>query len=129
MEHVRAFTDFPGLAEMQTFLASTDALFETSELYSSEQDAKIVDPELRKSRFRAFQDPNIFGLVDQVIQWLNESDDSYSYQLRRDNITETRYESGGHFLKHKDFLSVTSNLIEEFTLLLCVTPAGLPEAV
>jgi len=129
MEHVRAFSGFPGLAEMQQYLAAKDTSLETSELYSSEYAAKIVAPELRKSRFRAFQDQEIFGLVDHVIQWLNESDDNYSYQLRKDNITETRYEAGGHFLKHNDFLSVTSNLIEEFTLLLCVTPSGLPTAV
>lgn len=28
----------------------------------------------------------------------------------------------GFFKRHKDFLSTTSNLIEEYTLLLCVTP-------
>ena len=29
----------------------------------------------------------------------------------------------GFFKRHRDFLSTTSNLLEEFTLLLCVTPA------
>lgn len=125
MEHVRAFANFPGLTEMQMFLASSDTPFAASELYSSEKDAKIVDPELRKSRFRKFRHETIFDSVDQLVQWLNESDDNYSYQLRRDDITETRYEAGGHFLKHKDFLSVASNIVEEFTLLMCVTPSDL----
>lgn len=125
MEHVRFFTGFPALSELQQFLSSKeDVPFETSELYSSVVDDKIVDEKLRKSRFRAFQDREIFDLVHQTIEWLNESDERFSYQLRRDNITETRYQNGGHFSKHKDFLSLTSNLVEEFTLILCVTPPG-----
>ncbi len=124
MEHVRSFTDFPALAELQAFLAAKDDVpFETSELYSSAKDAKLVDLEKRKSIFRLFQDSELFDLVNQTVQWLNESDTSYSYQLHRDDITETRYEKGGFFLKHKDYLSVTSNLVEEFTLILCVTPS------
>ena len=101
----------------------------------------------------------MFDHVESVVSWLNDSDSTFVYQLRRDNITETRYEADGHFLKHKasdmytchllslnihigvftnnniqifsyaaqkqDFLSVTSNLVEEFTLILCVTPEGL----
>jgi len=125
MESVRFFTGFPALAELQAFLsAKKDTPLQTSELYSSEANDKIVDLELRKSRFRVFQDREIFDLVNQTVQWLNESssEQEFSFQLRCDNITETRYEKGGHFLKHKDFLSVTSNLVEEFTLILCVTP-------
>lgn len=122
MEHVRSFTNFPTLLELQKILAANDSPFETSELYSSVQDAKIVDVDKRKSVYRLFQDKEIFDLVDQTVQWLNKSDEEYSYQLRRDDVTETRYDTGGFFLKHKDYLSVTSNLVEEFTLILCVTP-------
>ena len=35
----------------------------------------------------------------------------------------------GFFKRHKDFLSTTSNLIEEYTLLLCVTPADQAKGV
>lgn len=35
----------------------------------------------------------------------------------------------GFFKRHRDFLSTTSNLLEEFTLLLCVTPADEAEDV
>ena len=104
MEHVRSFTGFPGLADMQQFLAGTqeeDHPFQTSELYSSKVDAKIVDEELRRSKFRILEEPALFDMVDAVIQWLNKSDATFAYHLRRDNITETRYEEGGHFLKHK----------------------------
>ena len=122
---MRSFGKFPALSELQAFIAAKEDIpFDSSELYSSKVDAKIVDLELRQSKFRVFQDREIFDLVDQTVQWLSETDQSYAYQLRRDDITETRYEKGGHFLKHKDYLSVTSNLVEEFTLILCITPLG-----
>eukprot|EP00956_Cyclotella_meneghiniana_P020948 scaffold37569_cov40-Cyclotella_meneghiniana.AAC.1 len=117
----RSFTRFPCLEEIREFLANDAELFQKSELYSSSVDAKIIDESLRKSLFRTFEDDELFSLVDNVVGWLNTSDPTFIYQLRRDNITETRYEAGGHFLKHKarldDFLSITSNLVEEFTLI------------
>ena len=124
MEHVQSFSGFPALTDLQVFLASKkDTLFETSELYSSATNARIIDEELRKSRFRLFKDREIFDLVDQTVRWLNESDKEYCYQLRRDDITEIHYKKGDFFKKHKDYLSTTSNLVEEFTLILCVTPS------
>jgi hypothetical protein len=39
-------------------------------------------------------------------------------------VTHIKYEEGGFFKRHRDYLSTTSNLIEEYTLLLCVTPQG-----
>ena len=129
MEHVRSFRGFPSLTDLQAFLAAASedtTPFATSELYSSETNAKILDLELRRSRFRLFaqgKHREIFDIVDQTVQWLNESDQEYSYQLRRNDITEIRYARGDFFKKHKDYLSTTSNLVEEFTLILCVTPS------
>ena len=97
----RSFTGFPCLQEIRAFLASGTESFQKSELYSSSVDAKIIDESLRKSKFRTFKDGELFSLVDNIVGWLNTSDPTFIYQLRRDNVTETRYEAGGHFLKHK----------------------------
>eukprot|EP00985_Skeletonema_marinoi_P005293 scaffold2282_cov136-Skeletonema_marinoi.AAC.3 len=164
MEHVHSFSGFPGLDKIRSYLTNDvdHPAFQKSELYSSKVDAKIVNEDLRRSQFRIFEGDALFDHVESVVSWLNDSDLTFVYQLRRDNITETRYEADGHFLKHKasdmymcinchllslnihigvftnnniqifsyaaqkqDFLSVTSNLVEEFTLILCVTPEGL----
>lgn len=123
MEHVRSFAGAPAIADIQSYLASKkDVPFETSELYSSEHDAKILDLKQRKSRFRLFADDEIFRLVEQTVQMLNETDKEYSYLLHKNDITEIRYQEGDYFKRHKDYLSTTSNLIEEFTMILCVTP-------
>jgi hypothetical protein len=99
MEHVRSFSGFPGLDNIRSYLTTNDA--EKSELYSSKVDAKIVNEDLRQSQFRIFEGDVLFDHVERVVSWLNDSDSTFVYQLRRDNITETRYEADGHFLKHK----------------------------
>ncbi|CAB9519901.1 expressed unknown protein [Seminavis robusta] len=83
---------------------------------------KIVDEDLRQSVFRAITDPKLMDLVDaNIVSHLNQTDQSYQYTLCRNDITHIKYEEGGFFQRHKDYLSLTSNLIEEFTLLVCVT--------
>ena len=82
----------------------------------------IQHRDLRKSTFRAITDNKLFDLVDDVVARLNEDDQSYRYTLRRNDVTHIKYEEGGFFKRHRDYLSTTSNLIEEYTLLLCVTP-------
>ena len=105
MEHVRSFSGFPGLDKIRTYLSNDQdrPAFQKSELYSSSSkvDAKIVNEDLRKSQFRILEDNALFQHVENVVSWLNDSYSTFAYQLQRDNITETRYEAGGHFLKHK----------------------------
>ncbi len=72
--------------------------------------------------FRSITDAKLFDLVDSIISRVNQDDTSYTYSLRRNDVTHIKYETGGFFKRHRDYLSTTSNLIEEFTLLLCVTP-------
>ena len=43
-----------------------------------------------------------------------------------DDVTHLRYTPGAFFTTHTDACRVTSNLVAEFTLLVCVTPAGMP---
>jgi hypothetical protein len=45
---------------------------------------------------------------------------SKSYQLVRRDVTEIIYPIGGFFKKHKDYLSLTSNSIQEYTLIVCL---------
>jgi hypothetical protein len=103
MEHVRSFVSFPGLDEIRAYLKddANHPAFQKSELYSSKVDQKIVDEDLRKSQFRIFEDDALFQHVERVVKWLNDSDSTFVYQLRRDNITQVNYEASGHFLKHK----------------------------
>ena len=55
---------------------------------------------------------------------MNESDPLYSYKLLRNNVTEIVYEKGGFFKRHQDYLSLVSNVVEEFTMIVCINAAG-----
>lgn len=120
-----------GVDQLRTFLASHKKgppEWQTSQLYSSSRSEKFVDEDLRQSFFQLFQGDvakPLFDHLQEVVQHLSETDESYSYSLRTNDVTHIRYEKGGFFKRHRDFLSTTSNLIEEFTLLLCVTPDDL----
>lgn len=122
MEHVKVLTNIC-VKDIQEYLVNCKQEFDTSQLYSSTRNEKFTDEDLRKSVFRPIKDPKLFNLVDDVVSKLGAGDDSYRYTLRRNDITHIKYEKGGFFKRHRDYLSTTSNLVEEFTLLLCVTPA------
>jgi hypothetical protein len=45
------------------------------------------------------------------------------FSLVRSDVTEITYQPGGFFKRHQDFLSVQGNVVEEHTMLVCVTAA------
>ena len=95
-----------------------------SQLYSTLTETKFVDESLRLSSFRAIVDPALFSIADQLVQAVNADDPVYSYKLVRNNVTEIVYQKGGFFQRHQDYLSLVSNVVEEFTMIICITPAG-----
>lgn len=101
-------------------LASMDQGFAPSKLYSTEDKSKFVDETKRLSVFREMKDKCLFDLVDLLVKDLNEKDPSMVYRLQRNDLTEIHYKKGGFFEAHEDYLSLTSNGIQEFTLLLCL---------
>jgi hypothetical protein len=81
--------------------------FNKSLLYSTKTQTKFIDETL-------------FDYFDQLIDKINELDCQYNYSVVHNDITYIKYSKDGFFKKHSDFLSFTSNLIEEYTLILCV---------
>jgi len=139
MEHVRAFSIDPELLrKIQDFIRSDKnaAPLETSELYSSTTQSKVLDPSLRRSKFRLWKDPVLFEMMDSIVETAlhrhdkaktsggsgGSNDQDYKFLLVKNDITEIRYQEGDFFERHSGYLSLTSNCLEEFTLVLCVTP-------
>jgi hypothetical protein len=92
---------------------------ELSQLYSSVEDAKFIDKEKRLSVFKTINDVELFSLFDELIVDINSLDKSNDYQIVKNNITYIKYEKGGFFDIHEDYLSFTSNIIEEYTMIIC----------
>lgn len=82
----------------------------------------LQDESLRTSSFRALTDPKLFDMVESVLAPISAADDTYSFTLRRNDATHIKYGEGGFFKRHADYLSLTSNVVEEFTFIICVTP-------
>jgi hypothetical protein len=86
-----------------------------------------VDTEIRASTARHLIDATLFELGDQVVAHINASSDCREeFTLVRDDITHLRYRPGDFFKPHQDFSGLRSNVYTEYTLLVCVTPPGVP---
>jgi len=124
MQSTRALKNLD-VSRISTFLAECKQPFQTSHLYDAVENKKLVDTERRLSEFRSITDERLFDLAEDIVKQLSAQDESADFTLVRNDLTHIRYHTGGFFKKHEDYLSVTSNLVEEYTLLLCVTPAGM----
>jgi hypothetical protein len=93
---------------------------EQSQLYSPAIEKKYIDLEKRSSKYKAIIDKSLFTLVDELIYKLNEMDNHCKYKLIKNDVTYIKYTKGDFFKPHEDYLSVTSNFLEEYTLLICM---------
>jgi len=109
------------LATLESRLKEIQQPLEASKLYSTLTETKFVDESLRRSSFRAIVDPTLFTIADQLVQAVNATDPLYKYQLVRNDVTEIVYQPGGFFQRHQDYLSLVSNVVEEFTMIICIT--------
>jgi hypothetical protein len=123
MQFVRELAGLP-VAGIVESLARSDAPFGPSEVYRVVSADKIVDAEQRVSVFRRLHDAALFTQCEALVRAVSDADPLNTFTLLRNDLTHIVYEKNGFFTAHRDFLSVTSNVIEEYTLLLCVTPPG-----
>lgn len=94
-------------------------LFIDSEVFNSQKGIHENLPEIRKSKVKYLKSPKLINLCEEIVNSLSTED--CTFQLRKtDSISQIHYETGGYFEKHEDYLSVTSNLIIEYTLIICI---------
>lgn len=118
-EYIKEFTCFADLTKQANeMLAKSDKVVEPSKLYSSLTETKFLDASQRNSVYRIFTDKKHFELAEQYVKRLNELDSVYFYKLVRNDITHIIYEKGGFFKRHEDYLSLTTNCLEEYTMII-----------
>lgn len=94
--------------------------FQTSQLYSSKKQEKFVDFEERSSQYRLITSSEAFDVAELLVRKINIMDEKTSYILFRNNITHISYKAGDFFKAHEDYLSITSNTLEEYTMIICM---------
>jgi hypothetical protein len=95
--------DLSGIVEK---LAASKKEFSSSALYSLSEDKRFVDESLRLSEFRTFEDPDLFVLVKALVDQVSSKDPRTSFRLLENDITHIRYNVGGFFKQHADYLSL-----------------------
>ena len=93
-------------------------VFLPSHLYKVGDETNTVDGTKRKSKFKLLKSRELFELIDKYIQLINHQDTQMEFHLVKNDITCIQYEKGDFFEAHQDFLSYTSNVIEEYTMVL-----------
>ena len=112
------------VAKLRETLGGLDAPWKPSLLYSPQVGQKFLDTEQRSSTFRELNDPKLWSLCEEVVACASATDEKCSYSLVRNDATHIRYLEGGYFKTHQDYLSLTSNCVEEYTLLVAVNDSA-----
>jgi hypothetical protein len=94
--------------------------FEDSMMYSQKTEEKFIDKNIRLSKFRTMKTDNIFKSFDVLVGEINKRDKLQKFRLIRNDITHIKYEKDGYFKKHDDFQSIKSNIVTEYTMILCL---------
>ena len=106
--------------EIKEYVEKDTAEFNESLLYKSDTKEKILDKEIRNSVFKNFVDEKLFDMVEKVVSDIEEKDKFKNYTLVRNDISYIKYGVGGFFKPHSDYLSYRSNILEEYTLIICL---------
>lgn len=102
------------------FVKNDKQVFIPSKLYSKSKDIKFVDANKRKSEFKTINNKQLFNLFDKYIKKINELDKTNNYVLVKNDITYIKYKERDFFKAHEDYLSLTTNMVEEYTGIMCV---------
>lgn len=94
------------VASLAAYLNKSEAPFQSSALYSVADEGRFVDETLRLSKFRTFSDAALFGIVRHIVDGISDADPKTTFRLVENDITHIRYETGGFFKPHADYLSL-----------------------
>lgn len=122
MNNVKEFDEFDKelFDKIVKHVNDDNSPFDDSKLYSVAEEQLKVDKSYRSSKFKLIKDSNLFDLIDQYVDKINNVDKDFEYKLVRNDVTIIRYEQDDFFSEHADYLSFTSNEVQEFTLILCL---------
>lgn len=102
------------------YIMSSENPFQTSLLYLPKEEEKVVDTERRLSEFRTFEEKELFQYCEILVEELNKKQDLLTFKLVPNDVTHIKYRKGGFFKSHQDYLSMTTNTLLEYTMIMCL---------
>lgn len=80
-----------------------------------------IKKDVRTSSKAIIRDKKFFDLCDDIIvKKINVLNKNFYFKLQRDEVEIIKYDKGGYFKKHHDFVKYYSNQIKCYSLLLCL---------
>jgi hypothetical protein len=107
-------------ADIKGYISTLNLKFEDSLLFDGNTKQKLLDKTKRQSKFCNIVDATLFSKFEKIVEILNFTNKKSKYSLVRNDITYLKYKQGDFFQPHSDYLSYTSNMIKEYTLILCL---------
>ena len=101
-------------------LQSSDTGFEQSHVYDAVREEKQLALEIRLSCFRTLTDKKLFDIGSSILRAINSDMPENKFVIHENDITHIKYQAGGYFKQHEDYLSLNSNIVEEYTMIVCV---------
>jgi len=98
----------------------TETPFEKSVIFDPKKEEHEYLPEKRMSIYRRFMNTEIFDLCESIVEQINSKNKTLFFKLVKNDVTHIKYKSGCFFKRHEDYLSIRSNFIEEYSLLICI---------
>lgn len=107
-------------------LKTIDVPFEKSQVYHVSTETKIVNEDKRLSEYRILYDEKLFKLAESLIKDINskQGEGNKNFFLYKNDIMHIKYQAGGYFKEHEDYLSLTSNFVDEYSLIICINGQG-----
>lgn len=121
MQHIQEYNILNNeiLEEMFEYVDKSSIEFEDSMVYAQIDKEKLYAPETRNSKFRLIKDKHIFDICNKYIDVINSKNKYIHYILQKNDVTNIRYGKGDFFKQHEDFLSIASNVVQEYTMIIC----------
>ena len=123
MQFVKELSGLP-TDRLRSYLDKSKIPFETSALYEVASASKKVDKDLRLSKFRSLVDPEVLAIAKELVDTISALDPLNDFSLVPNDVTHIIYTKGGFFKSHTDYLSLFSNVVTEYTLLINVNASG-----
>ena len=121
MQHVFEYTvDNAVLDNIHEIIKNNQTKFEPSDVYLAAENEKIIRPDLRVSEKRQYYDESLFTIAKQILNEINKKIVGKKFVIFKNDVTHIKYNEGGFFKSHEDYLSINSNLIEEYSMILCI---------
>uniref|UniRef100_A0A6C0CAY9 Prolyl 4-hydroxylase alpha subunit Fe(2+) 2OG dioxygenase domain-containing protein n=1 Tax=viral metagenome TaxID=1070528 RepID=A0A6C0CAY9_9ZZZZ len=105
---------------IKQILSQSKIPFEQSQVYNVLKEEKETSPDIRMSQFRTLIDNELFDIGTKILNTVNSDMQKSKFIIYANDVMHIKYSAGGYFKEHEDYLSVNSNIVEEYTMLVCV---------